>query len=176
MESIDSDAPLPQRYYNEIRKAWIYPGEEDGVFRTPIDTRDMRVYAKETVPEAWLLVPQKEYRWKAAGNHRHRTESLDSHRFVDAVVFMADGNMGGDYFRVFWWFAGDKSPYFNTLHVTLSQHSGSINSRNTWFISKPFNELGAGDIVEDTLNPKRYIVSDASTEYIKVLVAYESTS
>lgn len=115
----------------------------------------------------WLdLVPHDDTKWWIASKNivfgedyvrqnvyaPELTTNLPTFR---AYFIMSDGNVGGSYFRYFFWVSGSDDRYFFTY--------------SKWLFDKPLAELKTGDIVTQINTLQKYVVNDKfSSKYYKI--------
>lgn len=104
----------------------------------------------------WLdLVPYDDTKWWIASQNKYFHPVYASQNFYlsdspaklfRAYVIMSDGNIGGSYFRYFYWTFDSNDRYFFTY--------------SKWLFDKPLNSLKTGDIVTQIVTKQKYIVND----------------
>ena len=104
----------------------------------------------------WLdLTPNDDTKWWIASQNRcfendYASQNLylseSPAKLFRAYVIMSDGNIGGSYFRYFFWTFDSNNRYFFTF--------------SKWLFDKPLRELKTGDIVTQLVTKQKYVVND----------------
>jgi hypothetical protein len=113
---------------------------------------------KQMDEKPWLsLSPNDESKWWIASKNLYLPDSLtNNNQIVKAYFIIQDGNMGGSYFRYFYWLYGSDQRYFD------------VNSK--WLFDVPISNLKTGDTVVDARTQQKYIVNDKfNNPYVKIL-------
>lgn len=106
----------------------------------------------------WLtLDPNDESRWWIASKNIYLPDSLSNlNQIVRGYFIIQDGNVGGSYYRFFYWLYGSNQRYFD------------VDSK--WCFDVPMSEMKTGDIVVETRTQQKYVVNDKfKTPYVKIL-------
>lgn len=103
----------------------------------------------------WLsLDPFDDSKWWIASKNLYFPDSLN--QIVRAYFIIQDCNIGGSYFRYFYWLYGSNQRYFD------------VDSK--WHFDVPITQLKSGDTVVEMRTQQKYIVNDKhENSYVKIL-------
>ena len=77
-------------------------------------------------------------------------------QFPRAYFIIQDCNIGGSYFRYFYWFDGSNQRRFDV--------------DGKWHFDKPMSDMKTGDTVVETRTQQKYIVNNKfNSPYVKIL-------
>ena len=106
----------------------------------------------------WLsLIPNDNSKWWIASKNIYLPDSLSNlNQIVRAYFIIQDGNVGGGYYRYFYWLYGSNQRYFDV--------------DGKWYFDKPLSAMKTGDIVVETRIQQKYVVNDKfDNPYVKIL-------
>ncbi len=119
--------------------------------------------AIDTEPWFMLPIPTRE-RWHNTGNPSNVPGYLEDDivmgKDIPALVVLQDCNIGGQYYRYFWWIKGDSS------------HSRYCDVRSGWKLGTPnegVTELRGGQVVTVCDQYKFRVSTINCTDYYKIL-------
>lgn len=126
----------------------------------------------EQTIKPWLLLDPNDYesRWWIASknnylsynsiNENNQTNYIvDLNKTISAYFIIQDCNMGGEYFRYFFWLGNNAQRYFE------------VNSK--WYFDIPMREMKNGDIVLHSQSQEKFIVNDKfNDKFVKILEKY----